>query len=207
MSNQNDCDKKYYGIGTVLKSNQGCEYVIVGRVLNVVRIKFLDEHAYEYNVSISNICTGNVRNPYAITQNGKGYYGIIEGLNVHKREKKRWSDMLKTKLDYPPTWNCLEFFVKDLRAMNIENYEEWLKDETKKLKLVSIVDGNYIIGFEVTEQATNSKRVEIECVYNGEKRVFGSILEASIETGYCMDTIRKYCTLCMVVDGFKYRFI
>lgn len=196
-----------YTIGTVHKTNQGCEYIILGRVGSILRIKFLDEYGYECNVTVSNACVGNIRNPYVITAYGKGSYGDINNLNVHQKEKKRWNNLLKSKMQYPPHWNCLELFVKDLRAMNIKNYQEWLESEDSKIKLLAITEDGTVIGFEVTERNPKTKRIAIKCMYNGEVKEYSNALEASIDTGYCMDTIRKYCTLQMIVDGFQYYYI
>lgn len=196
-----------YAIGTVHKNNQGCEFMIVGRVLNVIRVKFLDEFGYEYNVSATSVYRGSVINPYVITVYGKGYYGDIVNLNVHQKEKKRWNDLLKSKMQYPPHWNCLELFVKDLRAMDVEDYEKWLNDESKKIKLLAILENGVIVGFEVSDKKVPAaKKIIVKCMHNGEIQEYDSMLEASIDTGYCMDTIRKYCTLQMIVDGFQFSF-
>lgn len=196
-----------YAIGTVHKNNQGCEFMIVGRVLNVIRVKFLDEFGYEYNVHATSVYHGSVVNPYVITAYGKGCYGDIVNLNVHQKEKKRWHNLLKSKMQYPSHWNCLELFVKDLRAMDVKDYEKWLNDESKKVKLLAILENGVIVGFEVSDKKVPvAKKITVKCMYNGEIQEYDSMLEASIATGYCMDTIRKYCKLQMIVDGFQFSF-
>lgn len=193
-----------YCVGQIHKNNRNEEYVITERIsTDIVRIKFLDEYGYEQEVQTSCISCKSVVNPYYVKAYGKGYEGITKDLNVTRRERLIWFKLLKSKYEYSEKWNCLEYFIRDVRETLY--YEDFLENDD--LSIHFICEGNVVVGFKVDYDSRYGKRVKIRNTYDGSIEEFNSTVEAGEELGWCRDAIRKYCNENRVIDGYEYSWL
>ena len=204
-ANENNCAKA----GEIYVNKQGCKYKVIKKISDKkVRIKFLDEYGSEKDIDVYNIKRyGGVRNPYM--KKGKGCTGNVRGLNITYKERKKWKSLLSLKeASYKEDWNCLEFFIKDIRSMNIENYDLWLNANSSKEKvyLNAIIENGEIVGFKVDQESCRAKKVIVKSIIDGKEEEFKSLLDAGEKLGYDFGTISYYCKQNRVVDGYRYSF-
>lgn len=95
----------YLNPGEIFKNRDGCEFVVVERQsFSKVKIRYLDDNAYETFAPTDKIKNGSVRNPYHIRVNREGYRSTGE-FSIHtqegkiKKEYTLWSNMLNRCYD------------------------------------------------------------------------------------------------------------
>ena len=194
-----------YHVGSIFKNKQDEEFVIIDKIgKDRVRIKFLDEYGFEKEVCTSAVKQQMIKNPYRISVCGKGYDGSIEELNVTRKERLVWFELLKSDREYPVEWNCLENFIRDVRELKY--YEDFL--ESNDLTLQPICKGNVVVGFEVDyKKSKQGKKVRIKSMYDNSIDMFDSIQQASEELGWWSGAIRQYCNESRVIDGYEYSWL
>ena len=125
-----------------LVSNSGLEFIILSREGKECTIQFV-ETGYTRRANIDNARQGKVRDLYAISVYGVGYYGEFDKVHYWKQAKQLWQNMLKrcycekdpkgytkwgTKVD--KRWHCFSNFLSDLPKLS--NLEKWLEGQRTK---------------------------------------------------------------------------
>lgn len=84
-------------IGAIHKTNEGYEVIIIEKLKNKRKIKFLDKYGYETIKDLSQILEGSVKNNYHKSVFGVGYVGSYDGdLPVNKlKSRVIWKSMLE----------------------------------------------------------------------------------------------------------------
>ncbi len=123
-------------------SNSGLEFIILDRKGKSCVVQFIDT-GYTRQANIDNVKCGKVRDLYAISVYGVGYYGEFEKVHYWKQAKQLWQNMLKrcylekdqrgyfkwgTIVD--KRWHCFSNFLYDLPEL--ENFELWLAGQNSK---------------------------------------------------------------------------
>lgn len=189
-----------YKVGSIYENKFNEKFMIIERLpKDKVRIKFLDEHGYEKEIGLTSLTQRRIKNPYFVNVFGKGYEGLVKDLNVNKKERNIWYSLLKSSYNYPKKWNCLEYFIKDVRQT--ENYEDFLNNN--ELYIHFVCEDNEVIGFEVDYKA-QLKKIQVRCLYSGNIEKFDSLQQASEELGWYRGTISQYCNENRVIDGYEY---
>ena len=192
-----------YFVGDVLINKQNEQFMIVDTKSGKFKIKFLDDYGYETEVNTSSITQRAVKNPYRITVQNKGFEGNIVDLHVIRKERNIWFRLLRSKYDYPERWNCLEYFIQDIRK--IQYYNDFLS--SNDLTIFFNILNNKVVGFFVDYENRYGKQMRIEDLYSNKFQCFNSLKEAKEKLGWGEDTIRQYCNKNKIVDGYKYSWI
>ena len=88
-----DTTYEKFGVGTIHKTNQGYDIIIIEKLKNSFRIvEFQDEFKYRIKAMTTNINNGEVGNPYHKTVAGVGYLGCVVVKN--KKAYKSWVSMI-----------------------------------------------------------------------------------------------------------------
>ena len=122
-----------------LVSNSGKTFNILSREGKSCIIQFV-ETGYVRKANIDNLRTGKVKDLYAVSVYGKGYYGEFPKTPYWKQAKQLWQNMLKRcycsadvrgyfgKVAVDPRWLCFANFLSDLPTL--KNFENWLSGQT-----------------------------------------------------------------------------
>ena len=64
-------------VGNIYKTNEGCEFIVdeYRNSTNII-ITFLDENKYSKTTKCSEILRGRIKNPYFLSVNGIGFFGV-----------------------------------------------------------------------------------------------------------------------------------
>lgn len=151
------------------KSNSTGNFIILKKVdKDKHLIQFLDTGTTK-EAYLNNILTGKVKDQYAITVYGHGYYGDFKKISYWKQAKQLWQNMLKRCYCHKDTkgyygiatvdnrWKCFAFFLEDLPKL--ENFDKWLKGQENSEKKYNLdkdfkIPGNKIYSFEACKFVT-----------------------------------------------------
>lgn len=119
--------------GDIFINNSGSRLEVVGYVgrSNLVRIRFLDGNAYEYEVDACSVRRGNTKNPYHPSVCGVGFTGVgkyrsWDGCRMTE-QYKRWVNMMKRCYD-PKTHEHDASYLGctvDPRWHNLQAFGSW----------------------------------------------------------------------------------
>jgi len=117
-------------------SNSGHEFVILSQQGKNCVIQFTKSGSVR-KANIDNIRAGKVRDLYAPSVYGVGYFGEFEKVPYWKQAKQLWRNMMKRcyceadtkgyygRCEVDPRWHSFSNFLKDIALL--ENFEGWLK--------------------------------------------------------------------------------
>lgn len=120
-------------IGQKFLTNEGCTLTVIGlATAKCVRIKFLDEHGYEKNVTATNIRNGEIKNPYHKSVFGIGYFGVGDYRakvgDVTTYEYVRWKGMLGRCYDSNVLIRqpCYADCLVENKWHNFQTFADWI---------------------------------------------------------------------------------
>ena len=156
----------------VYVSNAGHEFKIIHKDADKCLIQFT-KTGFVRKALYHNITKGKVRDLYAISVYGVGYYGEFDKNSYWKQAKQLWQNMLKRcycesdtrgyfgkGVVVSPEWHCFTTFLKDISQL--ENFDKWLlgqnTNSTKyNLDKDFIVEGCKVYSKETCMFATESE--------------------------------------------------
>jgi len=182
MQNKGNNNSRFLNrVGEIHKNNNGEEFEIIEYInaLNCT-IRFMDVNKYTIeNVSYKRIELGKVKNPFALSVFGVGFYGG-DTKNENKLSINRWRYVLARCYNYiaqekRPTYKdvtvCEEWY-------NFQNFSEWFKENWKPwmdsswhLDKDILVKGNKIYSPETCCFVPN----EINALFNTQKNKRGEL--------------------------------
>jgi hypothetical protein len=129
-----------------LISNSGQSFSVLHRDGRQCLIRF-DATGSVRQANSDNISAGKVRDFYAVTVYGHGYYGEFEKVAYWKQAKQLWQNMLKRcyceadkkgyfgRVEVDVRWKCFANFLNDLPSL--ANFDKWVdaKDGEEKYQL------------------------------------------------------------------------
>ena len=154
-----------------MKSNSGHEFIILKQEGKNCLIQFV-ETGYIRTANIDNIRAGKVRDFYAISVYGIGYYGEFKKVPYWKQAKQLWSNMLKRcycEKDYrgyfglvtvAPDWHCFANFLNDLPKLN--NFDKWLAGQNGNQSKYNLDKDLIVNGCKVYSKETCQFIIEYE---------------------------------------------
>jgi hypothetical protein len=160
-------------------SNSGNEFVILSSSGEACVIQFT-KTGYVRKALLSNIKNGKVRDLYAVSVYGVGYYGEFEKLDYWKQAKQLWQNMLKRcycekdtkgyfgRVTVDPRWHCFANFLEDISKLN--NFHKWLQGQVSGCDKYNL-DKDFIVkGCNVYSRETCSFVTESENKADGATR-------------------------------------
>lgn len=124
---------------TVLISNSGKEFTVLSQQGKACVIQFT-ETGYTRSAYIDNARAGKVRDMYALTVYGRGYYGEFVKVPYWKQAKQLWQNMFKRcycendprgyfgHVTVDTRWTCFANFLSDLPKL--EGFSAWLAGQS-----------------------------------------------------------------------------
>ena len=155
----------------VYVSNAGHSFTILSRDGKECVIQFCDT-GYVRRANIDNLRAGKVRDFYAISVWGVGYYGEFQKVHYWKQAKQLWQNMLKRcyckadvrgyygRVTVDPRWHCFANFLEDLPKL--DNFDKWLEGQRSDSTKYNL-DKDFIVeGCKVYSPVTCSFVTEYE---------------------------------------------
>lgn len=185
-------------------SESGERFLIIDRMPNSVKIKFLDEFGGEITRRVGLVKRGDVRNPYRITLEGVGRIGIC---NYTPEERSMWKRLChkyaKGQLPhFNKRWLVLEYFIEDIKTLidydllcreGIIAYDPFGRYDRLEHLIISHIK-------------THARGVVRYDLFSKEYDVYTCREECAWETGYSANTIFHYCHNQSERDGFKFYY-
>lgn len=146
-----------------LFSNSGKEFRVLSQKGKACIIQFV-ETGYVRTANIDNARVGKVRDLYAISVYGVGYYGEFLKTPFWKQAKQLWQNMLKRcyceadskgyygKVVVDPRWHCFSNFIEDLPKLN--NFDNWLAGQSGNTTKYNLDKDTIVEGCSVYSRET-----------------------------------------------------
>jgi hypothetical protein len=150
-------------MGNQYVSNSGLNFSILNQTGKQCIIQF-EQTGFVRKANIDNIKAGKVRDLYAASIYGKGYYGEFEKVVFWKQAKQLWQNMLKRcyceadtrgyfgKVTVDPSWHCLSKFIEDIQTL--DNFEGWLEGQNSNRLKYNLDKDTIVEGCKVYSKET-----------------------------------------------------
>lgn len=161
----------------MLISNSGKSFYILSREGKACVIQFV-ETGYTRTANIDNVKAGKVRDMYATSVYGVGYYGEFKKVPYWKQAKQLWQNMLKRcyceadKRGYygkgvtvDPRWHCFANFLEDISKL--KNFNFWLQGQNGSAEKYNLDKDLLVPGCKVYSKTT------CQFITESENKAFG----------------------------------
>lgn len=160
-------------------SNSGREFVILSVNGKECVVQFT-ETGYTRKANIDNVRSGKVRDLYAVSVYGNGYYGEFEKVPYWKQAKQLWQNMLKRcyceadlrgyfgKVTVDARWKCFANFISDIQ--HLPNFDKWLSGQTLGSEKYNLDKDTIVPGCKVYSKSTCKFTTESDNKADGARR-------------------------------------
>ena len=158
-------------VNQVVPSNGCGDVLIIWKNGKQCLAQFINT-GYTRTALIDNVMAGKIRDPYALSRWGVGYYGEYKKTPYHKQAQQLWSNMLKRcyyekdlkgyfgkGVSVDARWHCYANFIEDLPSLR--NFDLWLKGQYEGAEKYNLdkdfkYEGNKVYSRETCEFITES---------------------------------------------------
>lgn len=184
-------------------SKNGERFLVVERIPEQAKIKFLDDFGAEIVRKLEQVREGSVRNPYEISVCGVGRIGICQAT---QKERKMWTRLIKKhsqgKLPhFNKRWLVLEYFLDDIKTL--KDYDLF---DTRSGVIIFCPFNRYdrLEHLKVYHSKAHTQGVVVVDLFDKSYEVYSSRFECAWETAYSDNTIFNYCKNQAERDGYKF---
>lgn len=184
-------------------SKNGERFLVIKRIPEKAKIKFLDSFGAEIVRTVGQVRSGAVLNPYELSVCGVGRKGICEATT---KEEKMWIRLVnkyaKGKLPhFNKRWLVLEYFVEDIRTLR--DYDLF---DTRKGVIIFCPFGRYdrLEHLKVYHSKAHTRGVVVVDLFDKTYELYSSRFECAYERGWGNNTVFLFCHQQAERDGFKF---